>query len=265
MKSLSENQKEREDILAMYRYEILDTSPKCTFDRITALLAVLSHEIRTPLNGVMGMISLLQDTELSDEQKEYAEVIETSGHSLLALVKHISDYTKLSVGQMEMHIQPFDIRFCLEQVLQLFDTVICKKGIRLTCEIDPNIPMVLVGDDHKIRQILINLIGNSIKFTRDGEINISIDLNLTDTHSEYVNLFFNVKDTGIGIPTDQVHRLFHPFVQIHVKDLEKHNEGIGLGLSICKQLVELMDGHIWLEESNDKGASFSYEIKVLIP
>jgi signal transduction histidine kinase len=221
------------------------------------LLAVLSHEIRTPMNGIMGMASLLQSTDLTDAQKEYVEIMETSGESLLTMLNHILDHSKIEEGKMELSIEQFDIRSCVSQVLELFGAQTKKKGIVLNSEIDPGIPDVFVGDKHKIRQILMNLVGNSVKFTKKGLIDVSV--NLVSNNEEHVRVSFTVKDTGIGIPIDQKERLFQSYTQIHSSDSEDYYGGTGLGLSICKQLVELMDGRIWLEESSG-GATFIFEI-----
>lgn len=226
------------------------------------LLAVLSHEIRNPLNGIMGMAELLQSTELTEEQKEYTEIIETSGKSLLTVLSHILDYSKMDEGKMEMNIQPFDIRSCVEQVIQLFTAETAKKGIRLLGEIDSNIPMVLLGDDHKIRQIIINLVGNAIKFTNNGEINIAAALIPDEKNLDFIRLSFTVRDTGIGIPTDKINGLFHSFNHMHPQGYEEMNRGTGLGLSICKRLTELMDGRIWLAGTSEKGSIFTFEIKL---
>ncbi|KWW21368.1 hypothetical protein AS888_17440 [Peribacillus simplex] len=226
------------------------------------LLAVLSQEIKDPMIGILGMTELLHSTEMTDEQKEYTEIIETSGKALLTMVSHILNYSKMDTGKMEMNIQPFDIYFCVEQVFKSFKAEADKKGMRLLSDIDPEIPMVLLGDDHKIRQILVNLIENAIKYTDDGNINISVTLMPGENNPDFIHLSFHVKDSGNGIPNDQVASLFKPFNQVYPKGTATFKTGTGLGLSICKRLTEMMDGSIWLEETSEQGSTFSFEIKL---
>ncbi|WP_232732349.1 GAF domain-containing sensor histidine kinase [Bacillus sp. mrc49] len=226
------------------------------------LLAVLSQEIKNPMIGILGMTELLHSTEMTDEQKEYTEIIETSGKALLTMVSHILNYSKMDTGKMEMNIQPFDIHFCVEQVFKSFKAEADKKGMKLLSDIDPEIPMVLLGDDHKIRQILVNLIENAIKYTDDGNINISVTLMTGENNPDFIHLSFHVKDSGNGIPNDQVASLFKPFNQVYPKGPATFKTGTGLGLSICKRLTEMMDGSIWLEETSEQGSTFSFEIKL---
>jgi signal transduction histidine kinase len=225
------------------------------------LLAVLSHEIRTPMNGIMGMASLLHTTALNEEQKEYIETIEKSGESLLTMVDHLLDYSKMEAGKMELINQPFDIRTCVKQSCQLFAGEIAKKQLALNSEIDPAIPAVLIGDEQKIRQIIINLVGNAVKFTEQGQVDIIIRMSSL-VPGQYAKVTFMVKDTGIGIDHDQFTKLFQSFTQVHADSNKLQFGGTGLGLYISKQLVELMNGRIWLEESTAAGSTFSFEIKL---
>lgn len=228
------------------------------------LLAVMSHEIRTPINGVMGMASLLHTTELTEEQLDYTNIIETSAQSLLSMLDHILKYSKLEAGKMELDRVPFDIRICMEQVNMLFAVETNKKGISLKMKVDSDVPVTVIGDVNKIRQILLNLVSNAVKFTNKGSVKVSVKLLATDKRVGTASLLFSVEDSGNGIPDHQVDRLFQSFTQIHVADSTESDTGTGLGLYISKQLVELMNGRIWLEQSSSSGACFSCEITLSI-
>lgn len=222
------------------------------------LLAVLSHEIRTPMNGVLGMASLLHSSGLTPEQTEYVNVVEKSSSSLISMMDTILEYSKIKAGKLELESSPFNIRQDLNHVLQLFSSESVKKGLRLFAEYDSVEDPILIGDSHKIRQILTNLISNSLKFTARGEISIAVGM-LT-TQSNTVEVTFKVKDTGVGIPPDRWDRLFRSFSQVHDGETTRKYSGSGLGLSICKQLAELMGGEVWLENSNTDGSQFIFKV-----
>ncbi len=224
-------------------------------------LATMSHEIRTPMNGVIGMASLLEETSLTKEQHEYARIIHSSGDSLLVVINDILDYSKIESGKMEIENSDFNLRDCIEEVIDLFVRKVGEIGIDLIYEISENVPLQIVGDSLRLRQVLLNLVGNAIKFTSKGEIFISVQI--VSTNANRLQLCFKVRDTGIGIPADKLDRLFRSFTQVDSSTTRKYG-GTGLGLIISERLVALMGGEISVDSQVGVGTTFSYTIATSI-
>ncbi len=225
----------------------------------SGFMAKMSHEIRTPLNGVLGFATLLKHTELDSEQADYVSNLETSGRLLLSMVNNILDFSKIEAGKLDLEMKPFNIRGSVETILGVFGDAVIRKGLKITFEAADDVPLSVITDPLRIQQVILNLVGNAVKFTENGSVNVKVIWRKREVDTG--ELHFSVKDTGIGIDKDRLEAIFEPFTQAD-SSMTRRYGGSGLGLSICQSILQAMGSELKVSSEVGKGSEFSFEIQV---
>ncbi len=251
--------KEAEETLALLvrELEISKRKAEQATDAKSSFLANMSHEIRTPLNAILGMTSLTLGTRVTAEQHDYLTTVKSSAEALLDIVNDVLDFSKIEALRLELETAAFDVRDTVEDAVKLLAHRAAEKGLELACDVAPDVPAVVLGDAGRLRQVLLNIVGNAVKFTTTGEVVVRVTLDAGRDADGHVALHFRVTDTGIGIPGDKIGHVFQAFTQADASTTRRYG-GTGLGLAIAQRLVELMNGRVWVESELGAGSTFHF-------